>query len=93
MNSQVHIAVTSDFNPDNAGHQATTQALQHAADSLGLDVIGDWIPTRSTDTEAGRARLSRYDGIFSAGGAYASKDGAIQAIRFAREQGWPFFGT
>lgn len=93
MKSQVKIALTSDFNPDNAGHQAANKALQHAADQLGLTLIGDWIPTDATNTDAGRAQLSGYDGIFSAGGAYESKEGAIQAIRFAREQGRPFFAT
>lgn len=93
MKSQVKIAVTSDFNSDNPGHQAANRALRHAAEALGLDVVGDWIPTDSTLTETGRAQLGRYDGIFSAGGVYASKEGALEAIRFAREQGWPFFGT
>jgi CTP synthase (UTP-ammonia lyase) len=93
MNAQIRIAVTSDFSPDNPGHRATNDALQHSAIALGLDVAGDWIPTESTTSETGTARLRSYHGVFSAGGAYASKPGALNAIRFAREQGWPFFGT
>jgi CTP synthase (UTP-ammonia lyase) len=93
MKPHVRIAISSDFNPDNAGHRAANEALQHSADALGIDIVGDWLPTASTASEAGVAGLERYDAVFSAGGSYASKPGAIAAIRFAREQGWPFFGT
>jgi CTP synthase (UTP-ammonia lyase) len=93
MKPSVRIAISGDFNPDNAGHLAANEALQHSADALGIDIIGDWLPTAGTASEAGAACLERYDGVFSAGGSYESKPGAIAAIRFAREQGWPFFGT
>ena len=93
MRLQIRIAVTSDFSPGNRGHLAANEALRHSAAALNLDVIGDWLPTASTATHIGVGRLRSYDGVFSAGGAYTDKPGALAAIRFAREQGWPFFGT
>jgi CTP synthase (UTP-ammonia lyase) len=93
MTAAIRIALTADFNADNPGHRATGEALRHAADAVGLELVVDWIPTESTESEAALAVLAEYHGIFSPGGAYQSKDGALAAIRFARQQGWPFFGT
>jgi CTP synthase (UTP-ammonia lyase) len=93
ITAETRIAVASDFNADNLGHRATNEALRHAADALGLDLTVDWISTETTASEGGRAVLEGYHGIFSAGGAYQSKNGALEAIRFARERGWPFVAT
>lgn len=93
MTPQTKIAVTSDYAEANPGHRAANDALQHAAEALELALAVDWIPTAVTATPKGLASLAGYDGIFSAGGAYAAKNGALEAIRFAREGGWPFFGT
>jgi CTP synthase (UTP-ammonia lyase) len=94
MRTGIGIAVTSDVYADNPGHTtATNEALRHAADALQLDVTVDWIPTETMESEAGRATLAGYDGVFAAGGQHKSKNGALEAIRFAREGGWPFIGT
>jgi CTP synthase (UTP-ammonia lyase) len=38
--------------------------------------------------------LRRFDALWCAPGSpYQSMDGALQGIRFAREEGWPFIGT
>jgi CTP synthase (UTP-ammonia lyase) len=91
--SEIRIAVSSDFSANNAGHQATSEALGHASRALGLPLAVNWIPTEVTATKDGAAVLADYDGVYSAGGAYTDKNGALAAIRFAREREWPFLGT
>jgi CTP synthase (UTP-ammonia lyase) len=94
MQSQVKIAIVGDHRPGVEYHQATNDSLEHAGAQLGLMVVGDWIPTDSLRPDARPVRLEQYDAVFLAPGApYVSQGGAFAAIRFAREQGWPFFGT
>jgi CTP synthase (UTP-ammonia lyase) len=93
IGSDTRIAVSGDFSANNLGHQAVNDAVQHASRALGLRVSVDWIPTAVTATKEGHSVLAGYDGVCSPGGAYTSKDGALEAIRYARESGWPFFGT
>jgi CTP synthase (UTP-ammonia lyase) len=87
------IAVVGDYDPAKESHPATGESLKHAAAALGLALVTDWIPTQElagADTD----RLRDYSAVFLGPGApYRSKNGALAAIRFAREQGWPFFGT
>lgn len=92
--SETSIAVVGDFDPGRPYHVATTEALQHAADGLGATIGVRWISTDSLGADDSLSRLGEYDGVFLAPGApYRSTEGALAAIRFAREQGWPFFGT
>jgi CTP synthase (UTP-ammonia lyase) len=91
---QTKIAIVGDYDPAKESHQATDAALQHAAAALDLSVQADWIPTEICESEEGVARLETYDGVFLGPGApYRSQDGALAAVRFTREQGWPFFST
>ena len=94
MNSPLKIAVVGDFKAGRPSHEATDEAVRQGAEALGLTVRADWIPTREPATRAGIAGLAEYDGIFCApGGPYESTEGALEAIRFARERGLPFLGT
>ncbi len=94
MPSQVRIAIVGDFKPQVDYHRATNESLEHAAHYLGLTAVGDWIPSDSLQPGTVGTKLERYDAVFLAPGApYRSQEGALAAIRFAREQGWPFFGT
>ena len=88
------IAIVGDHEPTKEHHQATSDALLHAGAALDLAVQAEWIPTQSLLPEkGGTSQLQAYDGVFLAPGAIVSRDGALAAIRFAREQGWPFFAT
>ncbi len=90
MAKRLRIAVVGDYNPEFVSHPATTKALQLAAESLGLLVTGVWIATPEVD----EVKLQRYDGQWaSSGSPYRSFEGALRAIRFARERGRPFVGT
>jgi len=94
MKGKTKVAIIGDFKPDRLSHKATNEALRHAADSLSIMVSVDWLQTQTLSTEADRAKLKEYHGVFCApGGPYRNMTGALESIRFAREQGWPFIGT
>jgi CTP synthase (UTP-ammonia lyase) len=94
MVSHIGIAVVGDFDVERLSHKATNEALLHSAGALRLVINTEWIPTKTLETETGLNCLEGYDGIFSApGGPFESTKGALEAIRFSRERGWPFLGT
>lgn len=85
----LHLALIGDYNPDVIAHQAIPLALQQAADTLGLTLHTQWL-----DTEAMPETLHYFDGFWCVpGNPYRDTDGALRAIRFAREQRRPFLGT
>ncbi|AKS08480.1 CTP synthase [Pseudomonas trivialis] len=85
----LHLALIGDYNPDIIAHQAIPVALQQAADTLGLTVHIQWL-----DTDALPQSLHGFDGFWCVPGSpYRDTDGALRAIRFAREQRRPFLGT
>lgn len=88
------VGVIGDYNATSRFHRATNAALQHAAGALAVTVDVDWLPTPSLAREHGAATLQQYDALWCAPGSpYQSMEGALQAIRFARQQGRPFIGT
>ena len=88
------IAIIGDFDPERLSHKSTDAALHHAAAALSADLNIEWLKTTSLETEIDRIILEKYNGIFCApGGPYESMSGALKAIQFAREHGWPFIGT
>ena len=81
------IAVVGDFNPKNPTHQFTNTALDH------VGVAFEWVPTESIDGDPA-TQLSAYRGLLIAPASpYRSMDGALSAIRYARERGVPLVGT
>ena len=80
------VAVIGDFDPANKTHALTNAALEH----LGL--VSEWISTEAVGVP--EVTLAGYDGLFiSPGSPYVSMDGALEAIRHARERGVPLVGT
>ena len=93
MAEGVTVGIVGDRDPKNPTHTATEEALEHAGASLGVPVAARWLPTASL---VGRAaeRLRGLDAVFcSPGSPYESMDGALEAIRSARDGGVPFIGT
>lgn len=81
------IGIVGDFNPKNRTHLFTNSALDH----LGLRF--EWIATDTIGDEPA-ARLGACDGLWIAPASpYRSMDGALSAIRYARERGVPLVGT
>src|SRR5690242_20599101 len=86
------IALIGDYNPAATAHQAIPIALQLAAAKTGVPVEPVWVPTESiTDPEA---QFRTFDAFWCVPASpYASMEGALKAIRYARESRRPFLGT
>jgi CTP synthase (UTP-ammonia lyase) len=86
MSTSPRIAVVGDYSESKETHRATNAELTAAGVDfawLGTAAVGD--PSRS---------LGGFDGLFiSPGSPYDSMDGALAAIRYARERGVPLVGT
>lgn len=93
MNPVARIALVGDYSPEVVAHVAIPRALARAADALECDIAPDWIATPELDRGA-QQTLAPYHAIWCVPASpYASMDGALNAIRFAREAGRPFLGT
>lgn len=85
MNSVV--GVVGDFKAQNHTHLATNRALE----DVGLRF--EWIPTPDLDAEP-ENRLADYAGVWIAPASpFLSMDGALRAVRYARERSVPLVGT
>lgn len=83
------IGVVGDYNPENKTHVATSRALGE----LPAGIPFEWVPTSSLADEYADM-LRRYSGLLIAPGSpYRSMEGALRAIRWARERGVPLVGT
>lgn len=91
MTSSIRIGLIGDHDAAVPAHQAIPRALALAADAMGLPVVAEWVPTVEVDDES---RVAAFDGIWCVPASpYRSMDGALRAIRFAREHRRPFLGT
>ena len=89
----IRVGVVGDYDPANEAHQATDAAFVHASAALGVPAMGTWT---GTDQLAGGAThlLEHFDCLLIAPGSpYRSTDGALTAIRYAREGDVPALGT
>jgi len=94
MDAELRVGVIGDFNPSSVSHTATNEALAHAEAALGMRVAVSWVPTHTLTPQSAGAILASFDALWcSPGSPYRSMSGALAGIRFAREEGWPFFGT
>jgi CTP synthase (UTP-ammonia lyase) len=92
MTGKRRVALIGDYNPAVIAHQAIPEALRLAGLQTGDDVEGVWLYTASIVDPA--AQLRDFAGIWCVPASpYASPDGAVEAIRYAREQGRTFLGT
>ncbi len=81
------VGVVGDFNPKNRNHLLTSGAIEH----LGLRV--EWVPTDVVGDEPEK-QLAAYDGLWIASGSPCrSMEGALGAIRYARERSMPLVAT
>lgn len=89
----LRIALVGDFKPTATSHQAIPQALRMASAPAGLAIEPVWIGT-ATLGPAVSIQLADFAAIWCVpAGPYANAEGALRAIRFARESGRPFLGT
>jgi len=74
---------------NHADHVPAHSRLEALAPHLPVEVV--WLPTQDVTDET---VLAEYDGIWVIPGSpYVSMDGALRAIRYARENGVPYLGT
>ncbi len=89
---RIRIGLIGDRNPAVRAHAAIPRALEAAA---GPGIVPEirWLPTSSLARDAA-AEAAGLDGLWCVPGSpYASLEGALAAIRFARESSRPFLGT
>jgi CTP synthase (UTP-ammonia lyase) len=81
------IGIVGDFNARNPTHRFTNEALEATPTPF------EWVPTESLDANPA-ARLAGFDGLWIAPASpYRNMDGALAAVRYARERGVPLVGT
>jgi CTP synthase (UTP-ammonia lyase) len=92
MSSQYLVALVGDYNPSVPAHQAIPVALDLAAAHHGARVKAVWVST--SQIQCVEDELDSYDGVWCVPASpYKNTVGALDAIRFAREQRLPFLGT
>jgi CTP synthase (UTP-ammonia lyase) len=91
MPAQFRVALIGDYDPSSKAHQAIPVALKLSADT-GHSAEGVWVHTQLISNA--EVQLRNFDGVWCVPGSpYANTEGALEAIRFARESGLPFLGT
>ncbi|MGY4531726.1 CTP synthase (UTP-ammonia lyase) [Pseudomonas sp. TE3786] len=87
----LHIGLIGDYNADVIAHQAIPKALALAGAAVGVSVQPQWLATESLP---GHKHLAEYHGLWAVPATpYRDMDGALFAIRYARERQVPFFGS
>lgn len=87
----IRIALVGDYDDSVPAHQAIPVALDRVAGETGIVVDFQWVPTPEVGEGTG---LKAFDGIWCVPASpYRDMNGALTAIRLAREQHVPFLGT
>ena len=88
------IAVVGDFNSGNRSHIATDDAISHCSAALRLQIEHGWIGTEELARPDGTKQLADFSGLWIAPGSPCKNmEGALLAIRTARERRIPLLGT
>lgn len=91
MSSALTVGLIGDYNPAVTAHRAIPEALALSAAALGRTIRYHWL---ATDRITGADSLSECHGLWCVPASpYRSAEGALTAIRFARETSRPFLGT
>lgn len=91
MQRAVLVGLIGDYDATVPAHQAIPIALQLAADAAATKVKLQWMPTEEVRSIS---RVSEFDGLWCVPASpYRNMEGALLAIRYARESGRPFLGT
>lgn len=91
MKTHVTIGLIGDYSAAVLAHQAIPVALERASTVLEMAVEFEWVPTMEIVSVA---RVSEFDGLWCVPASpYRNMNGALLAIRYARENAIPFLGT
>ena len=92
MSLQYSVALVGDYNSSVPAHQAIHIALSLASAHHGVKINANWVPT--SQIQNAEAELASYQGIWCVPASpYGNMQGALDAIRLARERQIPFLGT
>lgn len=93
ITSSIKIGIIGDYDSERISHIATNEALVHCSKALNIHVEIKWISTDSLEKDVEK-QLNEFNGLFCAPGSpYNSLKGALNGIKFARENNYPFIGT
>lgn len=93
MSTAVNIALVGDHDPAITAHAAIPEALKIAAVATGRSISSEWVATTALSGQASNV-LSEFDALWCVPASpYESMEGALEAIRFVREENIPFLGT
>ena len=85
------IGLIGDRDDSVVAHRAIPRALEMACTAAGVAGDIEWV---GTETITGAEAVAGYDGLWCVPASpYRSMDGALTAIRYARERKVPFLGT
>lgn len=88
---EVRVALVGDYDAKVAAHRAIPLALEGAATLAGISLTAHWC---GTETIHDGCALERFDGIWCVPASpYRDMQGALLAIRYARERQRAFLGT
>ncbi|MCI0489146.1 MAG: CTP synthase [Blastocatellia bacterium] len=94
MERTLKVGIIADYDPDFRPHRKANEVLTHSAKALSAPLEASWLPTEELTSEASLTRLEKFDALWCGPGSpYKSLQGALNAIRFARERDYPFIGT
>ena len=86
------IALVGDYSEKHTAHRAIPMALELARRASGADVGWEWVATRSIGVAA--RDLAAHAAVWVVPASpYENAEGALGAVRWAREAGRPFLGT
>src|ERR1044071_5346841 len=89
----IRILLVGDFDDSVIAHGAIPRALALAAAKAGAEVTYRWLPTEQIRSQNSLTDANA-NGIWCVPGSpYRDMEGALTAIRFARENKIPFLGT
>jgi CTP synthase len=90
---EVNIAVVGKYIKHSDAYKSVYEALAHAGIALATRVVVHKIESEDIERKGAERELSGIDGVLVPGGfGYRGLPGKIEAVRFARERGVPYFG-
>ena len=84
------IALLGEYTPTFPPHASTNAAIEHSRSLIGADISANWVSTEDIDLNL----FEHHSGIWVAPGSpYKNMEKTLWAIRYARENNIPCFGT
>lgn len=92
MSLQYSVALVGEYDSAVPAHQAIPKALDLASTHHRVEVVQKWVST--TQIQRPEVDLAAFQGIWCVPASpYKNTQGALEAIRYARERQLPFLGT